>query len=122
MKGIDFWYLRRFLQYNAGKKLLGHAQIKREAAKKVLSYHDRVTKKLDGMRAGPKPFKSVYMYDSRYYNEISSTLGKVLGFSLYKRVMGHSVHSDVLRDLFLVSGDRKSIESEFYYFYRKIVE
>ena len=122
MKGIDFWYLRRFLQYNLGKKLIGHAQIRREAAKKVLSYNDRIIKRLAGERTGPKPFKSVYIYDSSFYNEISCTLGKVLGFSLYKRVMGHSVHSDVLRELFLFSSERKSIESEFYYFYRKILE
>ena len=99
-KGGNLWQYRVFLQKNTKKRLIGHAQAKRETNRGVLRFHDWMIKRIESRNSKGRSLTSIFKLDEQLCFEISRCLGHVLGFNLYSRVMGHKIPSATLQKLF----------------------
>lgn len=122
-QGTDIWSFRYFLNQNRGKRLVGHAKVKRDAAYSVIRFHQWISLKLMRDKSGYSlPPKEIIKKDQDLCYEISKSLGDMLGYTLYSRVMGHSAPPGILKKVFFTyKASRKSLIDTFYELYNVIM-
>ena len=121
-KGGNLWQYRVFMQKNMKKRLIGHAQAKRDTNRGVLRFHDWMIGRIESNRTKGRSLTSIYKQDENLYFEISRCLGHVIGFNLYSKVMGHKIPAATMRRLFQSLPDEKSkIKAEFFDLYKIIM-
>lgn len=98
-KGADIWSYRKFIAASSRRRLIGHAKTKRDAAKRLISFHEWISKKSLLAQTPQKPLPSTVRADHQFHYEISCTLGRILGFTLYTKVMRQAVGHDFIRDI-----------------------
>lgn len=119
-KGPDIWSVRRFVHDSRKKRLVGRAHTKRETAKAVLAFHEWVAEgHVTRDKADRHIPRAILHADHLGYEDVSRSLGNVLGFTLYARVMSNQVQPDVMRRLFKAS--RKASKQDLWDLYLAIM-
>ena len=121
-KGGNLWQYRVFLQKNTKKRLIGHAQAKRETHRGVLRFHDWMIKRIENKKNKGRPLTSIFKQDEALYFEISRSLGHVIGFNLYSRVMGHKIPASSMLKLFQkLPSQKNALKAVFFELYEMIM-
>lgn len=122
-KSKDLWYFIRYLYKNRGKKLKGYANLKRETARKILLFHNRLSiyyakGKIDKFKIP----ETVILSDKDFHYEISKSIGQVLGYTLYSRYVGQTISLQPLINLLNKAKTKEEgICSLFYDFYIEVM-
>jgi hypothetical protein len=121
-KGLDIWYYQKLLEQLFKKRLVGHAKTRRDTARAIIKIHEWITKRNRGqVHLGRFP-SSLFKMDDTCYHEITRSIGHILGFSLYSRVMGHSASTEDLRRIFSPGAFiGANFLDDFYHFYSYIM-
>jgi len=99
-KGLDIWQFKRFVAASARKRLIGHAKMKRESAKKLIVFHEWFSMRCLRDKSLKVPLLSVVQADFSYNFEVSCSMGRIIGYTLYTKVMRQAIHRDFVRDVF----------------------
>ena len=87
-KAASLDVLRLYLRKSQGKRLIGHARDKRTTYREVLFFYQWIEKKLAAKEYRlVRPPRSIFAKDEVLYFEISRTLGEMLGFMVYSKVI-----------------------------------
>ncbi len=98
-KGSDLWDYRKLLQQTKGKRLIGSAQLKREATRWLFRFLEKVEKN-GSERLSTKWLQTIAHWDDQSFYEISRVIGEVIGQEIYRAVLRQKIPADALRDLF----------------------
>lgn len=109
-KTYDLWTYRRFLMQNRKRRLVGHAQMKREAAKSILDFHKWLIKARSSKadKKIPKIPKNLVAKDRFSYYEFSKALGHLLGNTFYQKIVSNKLPAESLAVVFRPPSSAKS--------------
>ncbi len=100
-KCMTLYHYKRFISFNQKKRLIGFMRTKRETARAVLKHHEWMTKQDPGhLPRSQNMLASVYKLDHLTDYEISRSIGMMIGFFLYTKVMSNKIPSTTLKSIF----------------------